>query len=95
MMTHDDVSKILLHKGYDLMNVLAIDEPYVVWQDGIGNVRVKDLRRPFEGLLGAFYHNHNGNGETAVEAALAAIGKAKQGRELTKEEAETDRTWEN
>jgi CDGSH-type Zn-finger protein len=37
----------------------------------------------------------DGNGETAVEAALAAIGKAKQGRELTKEEAETDRTWEN
>lgn len=62
----------LSHVGYDCTQVLGVVGWWAVWQDTCGNVRLSEARGRFRGLQGAFYDNHDGKGETALEAALAA-----------------------
>jgi hypothetical protein len=74
-MTERNAFERLDAMGYDVVAVLAVKGDSAVWRDTCGNVRVKNLADGrYRGLRGVFYANHNGRGETAVEAALASIG---------------------
>ena len=72
-MTKEEAKTLLQQLGYDIVEVFVVIGPRVVFTDTAGNVRIKDTRRRFEGLKGVFYDNHSGQGETAIEAAIAAI----------------------
>lgn len=73
-MTTEEAKARLNLLGYDPASVLATKNGYAVWIDTVGNCRVKNLKDArFRGLTGAFYDNHTGKGETALQAALDAI----------------------
>ncbi len=61
--------------GYCVESVLAVRGPWVVYTDWCPGLRISRTDRPFAGLGGGFYDNHNGHGETALEAALAAVDR--------------------
>jgi hypothetical protein len=65
--------------GYDVVDIFAVKNGHAVFQDTAGNVRVKNLNDTrFRGLRGAFYDDHTGNGETALQAALNSIPGGKR-----------------
>lgn len=62
--------------GYDLSEVLVVEGEDVVYLCGAGRIRIGKTNRWLPSR-GAFYDNHTGRGETAVQAAVAAIRRNK------------------